>query len=83
MKLKPQGTMMSPRCITMVLEIFLELPATVMVTMSELQANRLLIPHPHDFRRTSIVCTSRSNIEYTMRFPWKSVSSIANLLPIF
>ena len=54
MKLKPQGTTMSPRCITMVLEIFLELPATVMVTMSELQANRLLIPHPHDFRRTPL-----------------------------
>ena len=38
-----------------VLEIFLELLATVMVTMSELQANRLPIPHPHDFRRTSFV----------------------------
>ena len=41
---------MYPRCTTTVLEISLELPVMVMVTISESQANRLLIPHLlHDF----------------------------------
>lgn len=40
---------MSPRCITTVLGISLELLGMVTVTISGLRANRLLIPHPHDF----------------------------------
>lgn len=45
-----QGTTMSPRCTTTVLEISPELLVMVTVMISESQANRLLIPRPpHDF----------------------------------
>jgi len=51
---------MSLRCITTVLEIFLELLVMVMVTISESRANRLLIPHPlHDPPSQVSICTSK------------------------
>jgi len=40
---------MSPKCTTTVLGMSLELLVMVMDTISALQANRLLIPRPHDF----------------------------------
>ena len=52
---------MSPRCTTTVLEISLEHLAMATVTISELQANRLLILRPlRDFpSQVLFVCTSK------------------------
>ena len=58
--LQSQGTTTSPRCTTTVLGIFLGLLVMVTVTISESQANRLLIPHPpHDFPLHFFCCTSK------------------------